>query len=238
MKKNISVFALAIIMYICVNFFIDAMIHCEGFGCIGVGIINIAASFVGIPLIFGIGGYIFFKENRIKQSLAFLGISLVAVVLVFWISYMKAQMRVEKSDEASIQSEREQFKEMGIPETQFLQRLDPLSNQRPITITHPDPSALITAITEHSFKVQAYAREDAMLSDGTLQVRIWADTPQSTEQRDIARGSLLSTQKHSADGRTIFEGILLLADTSWTEDGYISVYGKDGVFDSARVSFK
>jgi hypothetical protein len=60
--------------------------QCDGFGCMGLGIIYTVTSLVVIPLIFAIAGFVAAKENRWAQAFSSLGISLVVMILTFMVT--------------------------------------------------------------------------------------------------------------------------------------------------------
>jgi len=243
MRKNIITLIFSIIVGVAFVFFTHFGLlqkvpgfYCEGFGCIGVGIFYFAIGYVLIPIIFGILGFVFSKENRLKHGLISLVISLVAMALSFLVIKTWNEIDVRKATEEGNRAEQEVYQKMGIPLSQQSQDLPLLDNRRPITIANQLTNSI--AVTKSPFLVKAYAREDATLSDGALQAKIWIFVPGSTERKDVATGKLVSTQNRSADGRIIFEGTISLSDTFGATGGYLSVMGKDGVSDSIEVSFR
>lgn len=210
--------------------------RCEGFGCIGLGIFYFVIGLVLIPIIFGILGFVLSKENRWKQAFSSLIISLAIMALSLWTIKFWNDIDVRRATEESNMATQELYQKTGIPLTQQYQELPLLDNRRPITVVNQLTNP--TTVSESPFKIQAYAREDATLSDGTLQSKIWVFVPGSTEKKDVAIGKLVSTQNRSSDGRTIFEGTITLGNTFGASGGYLSVIGKDGVTDSIEVSFR
>lgn len=242
MRKNIITLFFSIIVSIVFVFFTHfgllekvPRFRCEGFGCIGLGLVYFVIGLVLIPIIFGILGLVFSKENRLKQAFSSLLISLAIMTLSLWVIRVWDDIDVRKAMEEANQATRELYQKMNIPLSQQFQELPLLDNRRPITIANQLTNS--TTVTKSPFKVQVYAREDVTLSDGTLQAKIWIIVPGSTERKDLATGKLLSTQNRSADGRLIFEGTIALNDT-FGAGGYLSVIGKDGVSDTIEVSFK
>ena len=210
--------------------------RCEGFGCIGVGIYYFVIGIILIPLIFGILGSVLSKENRLKTGIFSLIISLIVMAMSLWIIKVWNDIDIQKATEEGDRATQELYQKMNIPLSQQSQELPLLDFQRPITIANQLTNS--TSVTKSPFVVQAYVREDATLSDGTLQTKIWVFVPGSTERKDVATGKLLSTQNRSADGRIIFEGTILSKDTFGATEGYLSVIGKDGVTDSIAVTFR
>src|SRR3989344_1241161 len=243
MRKNIITLFFSIIVGIAFVFFTHFSLlqkvpgfYCEGFGCIGIGIFYIAIGYVLIPIIFGVLGLALAKENRLKQAFFSLVISLIVMALSFLVIKTWNEIDVRKATEAGNRATQEIYQKMGIPLSQQSQELPLLDNQRPITIANQLTNS--TTVTKSPFMVKAYVREDATLSDGTLQTKIWIFVPGSTERKDVTTGKLLSTQNRSADGRMIFEGTILSKDTFGGTEGYLSVIGKDGVADSIAVTFR
>ncbi len=243
MKKNIVTLIFSIIVGIFFVLFAHSNFlqkvpgfRCEGFGCIGLGIVIFVIGIILIPLIFGILGYIFSKESRLKQAFYSLGISLIVMLLSLGAINIWNQVEVKQTTEEGNRATQELYKKMNIPLSQQSQELPLLDSQRPITIADQLTNSI--SVTKSPFVVQAYVREDATLPDGTLQTKIWVFVPGSTERKDVATGKLLSTQNRSADGRIIFEGTILSKDTFGATEGYLSVIGKDGVTDSIAVTFR
>ena len=243
MKRNIITLIFSIIVGIVFILFARSNLwqkvpgfRCEGLGCIGLGIVIFVIGIVVIPLIFGILGFLFSKENRLKQAFSSLGISLAVMLLSLWAINIWNQIEVKQATEEGNRATQELYKKMNIPASQQSQELPLLDSQRPITIANQLTNS--TSVTKSPFVVQAYVREDATLSDGTLQTKIWVFVPGSTERKDVATGKLLSTQNRSSDGRIIFEGTILSKDTFGATEGYLSVIGKDGVTDSIAVTFR
>ena len=243
MRKNILTLVFSIIVGTFFIFFTHFSLlqkvpgfRCEGFGCIGVGIFYFIIGIVLIPIIFGILGFVLSKENRLKQAFFSLIISLIIMSLSFWVIKTWNEIDVRSATEEGNKATQEIYQKMGIPLSQQSQKLPLLDNRRPITIANQLTNS--TIVTKSPFVVQAYVREDATLSDGTLQTKIWVFVPGSTERKDVTTGKLLSTQNRSADGRMIFEGTILSKDTFGGTEGYLSVIGKDGVTDSIAVTFR
>ncbi|OGI93909.1 hypothetical protein A3A03_01915 [Candidatus Nomurabacteria bacterium RIFCSPLOWO2_01_FULL_40_18] len=201
----------------------------------------IGIGFVLIPLVFGIFGFIFSKEKKLRQAIFSLIISLVIMLLSFWITNTLVQIQVKKDTEAGIQARQEADKNRDFPISQESQYLPPLDNRRAITIANQLTNSNIVTIRS-PFTVRAYVRDDAVPSGGEMQASVSGYIPESrsglTDFKEFATGKLFPTQNRSADGRMIFEGTILLKDVFGATSGYLYVIGKDGVKDGIEITFK
>ena len=91
MRKNIITLFFSIIVGIPFVFFARSSLfqkvtgyRCDGFGCIGLDFVLFVIGIVLIPLVFGVLGFAFSKENRLKQAFFSLGISLITMLLLWW----------------------------------------------------------------------------------------------------------------------------------------------------------
>ena len=238
MRKNIITLFFSIIVSIA--FILYSRSSCEGYSCMFLGSFIIGIAFVLIPLIFGIFGFIFSKEKRLRQAISSLVISLVIMLLSFWITNILVQIQVKKDTEVGIQARQEADKNRGLPTSQESQYLPPLDKRRAITIANQFTNSTVVT-TKSLFTVQAYVRDDAVPSSGEMQASISGYIPGSrsglTDFKERATGKLLPTQNRSADGRMIFEGTILL-DVFGVTSGYLYVIGKDGVRDGIEVTFR
>ncbi len=88
MNRNILTLVFSAITGLAFTFFVKSNLlqkipgfQCESFGCIGLGIIYFIIALVLIPIVFGVVGFIFSSENRLKQGFFSLGISLIVMLL-------------------------------------------------------------------------------------------------------------------------------------------------------------
>lgn len=134
---------------------------------------------------------------------------------------------------AELQSQ--QLKAMQHP-SQESQSLPLLDKARPITIANQLESKSELSITPHStFRVKVYARDQVLLADGTLTAHIFVFKPGTTERKVLAETKLHRTENHSADGRAIFEGEMMIEDTFGASFGILTVLGDLNIADSVNV---
>lgn len=67
---------------------------CNGFGCLGAGILLLVISLVLIPVSFGVLGFLFSKEKRFRQAVFSALISLVVMMIAVWITDVWNSMEV------------------------------------------------------------------------------------------------------------------------------------------------
>jgi ABC-type Na+ efflux pump permease subunit len=73
--------------------------YCEGFGCMGLGIVYMMLALLIIPLTFGLCGFIFSKEKRIQKALFSLSVSLAVMIWSVWIIRTMHRFEVQKAIE-------------------------------------------------------------------------------------------------------------------------------------------
>lgn len=106
MKKNILILTSAIVIS---SFWFFFLAHlpifpaCEGLACAGTVVIILFVHFIIIPIIFGISGYVFSKENRFKQAFYSLGISLMVAIVIFLPQFFIARQQEKIRAEQEIQ---------------------------------------------------------------------------------------------------------------------------------------
>lgn len=120
MKKNIITLVVSIIVTLAWLFGAPKLpfFQCEGLVCGGVGFVIVFIALALIPIIFGILGYVFSKENRLKQAFYSFGISLLvsAVIIVPQIimglneSKLKAEQDIQDA-KARYEANPEQYKQ-------------------------------------------------------------------------------------------------------------------------------
>jgi hypothetical protein len=106
MKKNIVILINAVVVGGAFVLFVRSDIlkkipgfYCEGFGCMGLAVVYLMMAFILIPLLFGIFGFIFAKENRFRQAAVSLGISFIVMILSVWVIRTLHQIEVRKAIE-------------------------------------------------------------------------------------------------------------------------------------------
>src|SRR4051812_22764526 len=93
-------------------------LHCEGFGCLGIGLIYFYIGLVLIPVIFGVLGFLFSPGNRLRQSIYSLLISLVVMAISLWVFRIWNEMDIRKTTEKARLQTLELYKKEGIPSSQ------------------------------------------------------------------------------------------------------------------------
>lgn len=107
MNKNILTVVFSAVVSIAWLYFLARLPifpACEGLACAGTVLIILFVQFIGIPVIFGILGFILSKENRFKQAFYSFGISLIVAIMVFLPQFIMARNEQRINAEQELQN--------------------------------------------------------------------------------------------------------------------------------------
>jgi hypothetical protein len=206
-------------------------LHCEGFGCMGTGIVIVCIGGILIPLVIAIIACVIASQHRFTYAIKALAVSLA----VMWMTIGGLAQYSRSEDKKNLNaSNLDSLKEQSLPASQLEQQRPLLDAKRPITIVNQLKQQTM-AFDFKPYIVRAYAREDALLQDSTLEATVMALVPNSTERRVIAKFALRKTSLHSEDGRVVVEGQAVITNTMGARDAYLTVAGKDAVNDVINI---
>lgn len=207
--------------------------HCDGWGCWGMGIVYAALALGVIPILSALCGFALSRGRRVKNAAAAFLISLAVMGLTILVLRAWALTDEEGAAEQAKQDKIALYRGIGIPEAQILQELPPLDSRRPITIANQIGSTgLTTIVGDRPLAIRAYARDDAVLPDGTLAYKIETFIPDSTKTRLMGEGVLHPASIRAKDGRRVLEGEAPPFVLDGTTEIMLAVTGKDGVGDA------
>lgn len=90
--------------------------QCEGFGCTGLGVVYFFLALLVIPLFFGAAGYLFAREERLKQLFISGIIAFVMMLLSLVAIYAWNQMEIRQAEQEEEQMMRELYQRLNIPD--------------------------------------------------------------------------------------------------------------------------
>lgn len=169
------------------------------------------------------------KTKRLQSAFIAFTVFLVSVGMAFTAERAANRFKVRAHFE-------EQRKEALAKPSQESQKLPLLDPARPITILNQiGLSSKIVIAAGAPYLVRASVRDQVTLHDNTVLCQIMVFVPGSIVRKIIGSAKLHPTGVRSDNGQFIFEGSVSYENSLGATEAFLSVVGKDDIFDVVSV---